>query len=132
MGFIDRPLRPWHLVPGHALPPRCDLSPGGRWPCYFALKYGSEWPAGPTYNAVSRLPWLHPLAAWREYGTWSRGFHFVADPGVWEVGEPAVGNATALRSSGGTAKTAPAQFAAECRRGWRESAYTLGRDSGDL
>ena len=43
---------------GTLYPQRCDLSPGGRWLSYFALKSESAWPAGETYNAVARLPWL--------------------------------------------------------------------------
>ncbi len=54
-------------------PQRCDLSPDGQYLCYFTLNYGSDWAAGDTYEAVSRLPWLFALAAWSEHGTWSRG-----------------------------------------------------------
>ena len=45
---------------------RCDLSPDGRYLCYFALNGGAQWDAGDTYIAVSRLPWFTALAAWGE------------------------------------------------------------------
>src|SRR5947207_4586853 len=32
---------------------RCDLSPDGRYLCYFALNGGAQWDAGDTYIAVS-------------------------------------------------------------------------------
>ncbi len=116
---------------GSLYPQRCDLSPGGRWFLYFALKSGSDWPAGETYTAVSRLPWLRALAAWREMGTWSRGAQF-AHPGQWEVGEPTVGDAARLRALSGVQWTEPAQFAVERRRGWIESADTPPRDPNDI
>jgi len=116
---------------GTLFPQRCDLSPGGRWFCYFAFKNDSNWPAGSTYNALSRPPWLNALAAWQEHGTWSRGFHFVTEPGVWEVGAPTVGEAH-VRGVVGLRQTAPAQFATERRRGWRESASTPPRDLEDV
>jgi hypothetical protein len=116
---------------GTLYPQRCDLSPGGRWLCYFAFKHDSAWPAGPTYNAISRPPWLKALAAWQEHGTWSRGFHFVTEPSVWEVGDPTVGEAP-VRGVVGLRQTAPTQFATERRRGWRESAATPPRDPEDM
>lgn len=116
---------------GTLYPQRCDLSPDGRWFCYFAFKNDSAWPAGPTYNAISRPPWLKTLAAWQESGTWSRGFHFVTDPGVWEIGDPTVGEAH-VRGVFGLRQTTPAQFATERRRGWRESASTPPRDPEDV
>lgn len=117
---------------GRLYPQRCDLSPGGRWLSYFACKYGSAWPAGESYQAISRLPWLKALAAWSECGTWSSGLHFVADPTVWEVGDPIVGGASVHRVVGGMRHTDAAQFATERRRGWRESASTPPRDSADV
>lgn len=117
---------------GTLYPQCCDLSPGGRWLSYFARKNDSAWPAGSTYNAVSRLPWLKALAAWRESGTWSRGLHFVADTGVWEVGVPAVGDAAACRAVCGMRFTAPAQFATERRRGWREAEANQEREPNDV
>jgi hypothetical protein len=116
---------------GSLYPQRCDLSPGGRWLLYFALKSGSDWPAGETYTAISRLPWLKALAAWKEAGTWSRGAQFTP-PGRWEVGEPTVGDVSRLRLFAGVHWTQPAQFAVERRRGWSESADTPPRGPNDM
>ncbi len=116
---------------GTLYPQRCDLSRDGRWLSYFAFKYESDWPASSTYTAISRLPWLKALAAWREAGTWSRGLHFVDDPEVWEVGDPVVGGAEVRSIVGGMRHTEPAQFATERRRGWRESDLTPPRDPAD-
>jgi hypothetical protein len=70
---------PGSWLRGTVYPQRCDLSPDGRWLCYFALKASARWKAGATYVAISRLPWLTALAAWGSCGTWTRGAHFV-DP----------------------------------------------------
>lgn len=117
---------------GQLYPQRCDLSPDGRWFSYFALKPGSDWPAGEAYTAVSRLPWLKALAAWRESGTWTRGSHFTADTTRWDVGDPTVGDPAPLRARYGMAGTDPSSFAAERRRGWRETTDTPPRAADDL
>jgi len=118
---------------GSLYPTRADLSPGGRWLSYFALKYQPRlWAAGATYNAVSRLPWLKALAAWRESGTYSYGYHFVSDRAVWDVGNPTVGNAAPCRKVFGMTFIQPAQFSNERRRGWSESVSTPPRDPGDM
>ena len=105
-------------------PQRCDLSPDGRWLAYFTLHQRSTWTAGPTYIAISRLPWLTALAAWGTCGTWTRGVHFVERFRTWEVGEPAEGDAVPLRQRFrlGLALTRPRAFAVEARRGWVETA----------
>ena len=66
---------------GRVYPQRCDLSPDGRYFVYLAFKPDSTWAVGSTYNAVSKLPWLHALAAWATVGTWSSGdvFHYAID-----------------------------------------------------
>lgn len=115
---------------GTLYPQRCDVSVGGRWFSYFALKYGSQWAAGGNYVAVSRLPWLNALAAWRESGTWSRGVHFVPDADG-EMPRPDVGDASPLKAICGMRFTAAAQFATERRRGWRESATSPQREETD-
>jgi len=104
-------------------PERCDVSPDGRWLAYFTLRGAArpDWPAGSTYIALSRLPWLKALAAWSTCGTWTRGVHFVDDRRVWELGEPDVGDAAPCRKRYGMRVSAPLAFAAEHRRGWRES-----------
>jgi hypothetical protein len=113
-------------------PQRCDLSPDGRWLCYFTLKGQSRWKAGWTYIALSRLPWLTALAAWGTSGTWTRGAHFVDQRGTWEVGEPAEGDASPCRRKFGLALTRPATFAVERRRGWTETADTPPRAARDV
>ncbi len=113
-------------------PQRCDLSPDGRWFCYFAYKSGSDWPAGETYEAISRLPWLKALAAWKEAGTWSRGLQFGSDKTIWEAGQPTVGDASNCRAKYGLKLIPPAQFAIERRRGWHESKTTPVRSESDI
>jgi hypothetical protein len=73
VGSRDARLRTRRLAPRHDLPAGCDLSPDGRWFSYFALKASAEWELGPTYIAISRLPWLTALAAWGIGSTWTRG-----------------------------------------------------------
>ncbi|MBX9626457.1 MAG: hypothetical protein K2X82_21835 [Gemmataceae bacterium] len=116
---------------GRLYPQRCDLSPDGRYFAYFALKPGSDWAAGETYTAVSRLPWLKALAAWGESGTYSRGAHFRTDTAVWDRGPPTVGDAGPLRARYSLGWTRAAQFAVERRRGWQESADTPPRADDD-
>lgn len=116
---------------GTLYPQRCDLSPDGRYLCYFTLNNGARWSAGWTYVAVSRLPWLTALAAWGTDGTWTRGLHVVDDRGSWPVGDPDEGDAAPLRRRYGLAYTRPASFAVERRHGWRESADSPPYDDND-
>ena len=115
---------------GVIYPQKCDLSPDGRWFAYSAMKVGANWPAGDVYEAISRLPWLTALAAWNSGTTYTRGLHFVADPADTNVGQPDVGDATSLLARYGICWTTAAQFAAEHRHGWRESADTPDRAAG--
>ena len=80
-------------------PQRCDLSPDGQWFRYFTLRTRASWSAGPTYIAISRLPWLSALAAWGTCGTWTCGVHFVETSRIWEVGEPAEGDIDLVRTT---------------------------------
>lgn len=123
---------PGAWIRANLYPQRCDLSPDGRWLCYFTMKSWSAWKAGPTYIALSRLPWLSALAAWGTCGTWTRGAHFVDDRGVWEIGEPAEGDATPCRERFGLALTRPITFAVERRRGWTETAESPPRQASDM
>jgi len=123
---------PGAWIRANLYPQRCDVSPDGRWLCYFTLKMPGRWDAGSTYVALSRLPWLAALAAWGTNGTWTRGAHFVDDPRRWEVGEPDEGDAGPCRAKFGLAVTRPATFAVERRRGWTETADTPPRKERDV
>ena len=123
---------PGAWIRANLYPQRCDLSPDGRWLCYFTLKMPGRWKAGSTYVAISRLPWLSALAAWGTCGTWTRGAHFVDDPGVWGVGDPDEGDARPCRPKFGFAVTRPASFAVERRRGWTETLDTPPRADSDM
>jgi hypothetical protein len=114
---------PGAWVRARVYPERCDLSPDGRWFAYFTLRGATraDWNVGTTFIAVSRLPWLRVLAAWSTCGTWTRGVHFVDDPGVWDLGEPDTGDAAPCRRKFGMKVTAPLAFACEHRRGWSET-----------
>lgn len=123
--------QPGSWVRATLYPQRCDLSPDGRWLCYFTLRRRADWQAGPTYVAVSRLPWATALAAWGSCGTWTRGMHFV-DPAVHEAGRPDEGDDEPLRRSHGLAYTRPISFAVERRRGWAETSDSPPRREHDM
>ena len=118
-GTLDR--GSW--IRANLYPQRCDLSPDGRFLAYFTLRPAATWAAGPTYIAVSRLPWLTALAAWGACGTWTCGLHFVDNHRTWEVGRPAEGHIEPLRDRYrfGLELTRPPAFAVERRRGWTET-----------
>lgn len=112
-------------------PQKCDLSPDGRWLLYSALDYRSDWAAGSIYEAVSRLPWVHALAAWEAGTTYTRGARFVEEPGHDDLGEPEVGDASPLLRRYGVRLNRAEQFAVERRRGWEETADSEPRSPGD-
>lgn len=112
-------------------PQKCDLSPDGRWLAYSALNAGADWPAGEIYEAVSRLPWLHALAAWEAGTTYTRGIHFLPGPGPSALGDPDVGDVTPLLERHGIALNRPEQFSVERRRGWEETGDTEPRHTSD-
>lgn len=115
---------------GQLYPQKCDLSPDGRWLAYSALDATADWPAGTIYEAISRLPWLHALAAWEAGTTYTRGLHFT-DERATNVGEPDVGDVSPLLRCYGLALNRPEQFAVERRRGWTETADSPRRDPRD-
>jgi hypothetical protein len=123
---------PGAWIRGNLYPQRCDVSPDGRWLCYLTLKERSAWRAGSTYIAISRLPWLHALAAWATCGTWTRGLHFTDTPDATKIGAPQEGDVRPCLERFGLALTRPASFAVERRRGWVESADTPARGEGDI
>ena len=112
---------PGSWLRGTLYPQRCDLSPDGRYLSYFALVPHADWAAGPTYLALSRLPWLTALAAWGTGGTWTRGVHVVHDRGSWPLGDPDEGDAGPFRARYGLAYVRPASYAVERRGGWAET-----------
>lgn len=123
---------PGSWLRGTIYPQRCDLSPDGRWLAYFALKTPAPWTPGPTYIAISRLPWVHALVAWGTGGTWTQGVHFVEDRDVWDPGTPDEGDAGPVRVRSGLRFTRADTFAVERRRGWTETADTPPREPDDM
>lgn len=117
---------------GTIYPQKCDLSPDGRWLAYSAMKHGSEWGAGDVYEAISRLPWLHALAAWEAGTTYTRGIRFVEETGRNDVGPPVVGDVAPCLERYGLAVNRSVQFAVERRTGWRETDDTAERDPADI
>jgi hypothetical protein len=113
---------------GRLYPQRCDLSPDGRWLCFFALNPSARWELGWTYVGVSRLPWLYALAAWRTDGTWTRGAHFAADAADPPVAPPDLGSLPSVA----LAVTAAASYAVERRRGWTEAPGSTPRAADDM
>jgi hypothetical protein len=104
-------------------PRRSDISPDGRWLCYFAHKPSATWDHGEAYVAISKLPWLTALHAFATCGTWTRGFHFTEEAGSPEPAQ--------LPIPYGLRPTPAVQFANERRRGWSESPDSSRRDPGD-
>jgi len=123
---------PGAWIRANLYPQRCDLSPDGRWLCYFTLKGPGRWKPGWTYVAISRLPWLTALAAWGTCGTWTRGLHFVDSRRDWQVGVPDVGDPAPCRRKFGLVPTRAGTFAVERRRGWSETADTPARAPADV
>jgi hypothetical protein len=110
---------------GRIFPRRSDLSPDGRWLCYFAHDPRADWEHGATYIAVSKLPWLTALHASGTDGTWTRGYHFTRDRGTPGISAP-------LPIGFALAPILAVQFANERRRGWEESPDSPPRDPNDI
>ncbi len=117
---------------GRLFPQKCDLSPDGRWLAYSAMKPNARWPAGDIYEAVSRLPWLHALAAWEAGTTYTRGIRFEGEPGTSSLGAPDVGDVAPCLERFGLRLNRAVQFAVERRRGWVETPDTSPRDPDDV
>ena len=110
---------------GRLFPRRSDLSPDGRFLCYFAHKPGADWEHGEAYVAISKLPWLTALHAFRTCGTWTRGYHFLESEVCEHPEDTEIPIPYGLRSN-------PAvQFANELRRGWEEAPDSPQRDPRD-
>jgi hypothetical protein len=109
---------------GRIFPRRSDLSPDGRWLCYFAHKPNADWEHGETYIAVSKLPWLTALHAVGTCGTWTRGYHFTpCNQGTSPSDRP-------LPIPYSLVPIAITQFANELRRGWVEAPDSPPRSQG--
>ena len=100
---------------GRLFPRRSDLSPDGRYLCYFAHKPTADWQHGEAYVAVSKLPWLTALHAFATCGTWTRGYYFTSDRNRESP------DAAELPIPYGLRSIPAAQFANERRRGWQEA-----------
>ena len=111
---------------GRIFPRRSDLSPDGRYLCYFAHKPSARWKHGEAYVALSKLPWLTALHAFGTCGTWTRGYFFTEEDMPDGPEEVKLAIPYHLRSI-------PAvQFANERRRGWEEAPDSPPRDPKDM
>jgi hypothetical protein len=115
---------PGAWLSGRIFPRRSDVSPDGRYLCYFAHKPSANWEHGEAYVAISKLPWLTALHAFGTCGTWSRGYCFTEDG----HGEPA---ASELPIPWGLRSIPVVQFASERRRGWEEASDSPPRAPKD-
>lgn len=102
-------------INGRIFPRRSDLSPDGRFLCYFAHKPSVTWEHGEAYVAISRLPWLTALHAFGTCGTWTRGYFFTAN-GVCDILKDGK-----LPIPYGLRSIPVIQFATERWRGWEEA-----------
>ncbi len=116
---------PGAWLKGRIFPRRSDLSPDGRFLCYFAHKPTASWDKGEAYVAVSKLPWLTALHAFPTCGTWTRGYHFT------EKTDRANPDDANLPIPFGLRPIPVVQFANERRRGWTEAKASPQRDSND-
>jgi len=110
---------------GRIFPRRSDLSPDGRFLCYFAHKPNANWKYGETYVALSKLPWLTALHAFGTCGTWTRGFYFTEDQ------KTAIPGNVTLPVPYGLRPTPLIQFAGERLRSWQEALDSPQRVPGD-
>jgi hypothetical protein len=121
----ERLYEPGAWLGGRLFPRRSDLSPDGRFLCYFAHKPGADWEHGEAYVAVSKLPWLTALHAFRTCGTWTRGYYFTEDEDCANPEDAELPIPYGLRSM------SVVQFANERRRGWEEATDSPQRDPTD-
>src|SRR5687768_7653267 len=110
---------------GRIFPRRSDLSPDGRWLCYFAHKPSATWKHGEAYVALSKLPWLTALHAFRTCGTWTRGYYFI------EAEDGEIHEEQKLLIPYGLRSISVVQFANERRRGWEEATDSPPRNPRD-
>jgi len=125
--LTKRCYEPGAWLRGRVFPRRCDLSPDGRWLCYFAHKRGASWEHGEAYVALSKLPWLTALHAFGTCGTWTRGYHFTSDPDHDDAED-----VKDLPLPYGLRSIPVVQFANERRRGWEETPDSPPRAPDDV
>ena len=120
-----RRYEPGAWLAGRIFPRRSDLSPDGRFLCYFAHKPSATWEHGEAYVALSKLPWLTALHAFGTCGTWTRGYYFT------EADDSESPEAAKLPVPYGLRSISVVQFANERHRGWEEAADSPPRDPRD-
>ena len=120
-----RRYEPGAWLGGRIFPRRSDLSPDGRFLCYFAHKPSATWEHGEAYVALSKLPWLTALHAFPTCGTWTRGYYFTEDKDCENREDAELPIPYGLRS------IPVVQFANERRRGWEEAGDSPRRDPRD-
>lgn len=123
--LAKRSYEPGGWLRGRIFPRRSDLSPDGRFLCYFAHKPSATWEHGEAYMALSKLPWLTALYAFRTCGTWTRGYYFSEEKNSEEA------EIAALPICYGLRPIPVIQFAIERRRGWSEAEDSEPRAAGD-
>ena len=121
----ERRYEPGAWLGGRIFPRRSDLSPDGRFLCYFAHKPSATWEHGEAYVALSKLPWLTALHAFGSCGTWTRGYYFTEDEDCENREDTKLPIPYGLRS------IPVVQFATERRRGWEEATESPQRDPRD-
>ncbi|MFO0699044.1 MAG: hypothetical protein U0236_07430 [Nitrospira sp.] len=121
-----RRYEPGAWLGGRLFPRRSDLSPDGRYLCYFAHKPSAAWEHGDTYVAISRLPWLTSLHAFGTRGTWTRGYCFTEDDSPDHLLPETLPIPYGLRA------IPVVQFANERRQGWIEAEDSPIREPTDL
>jgi hypothetical protein len=124
--LVKRRYEPGAWLGGRIFPRRSDLSPDGRFLCYFAHKPSATWEHGEAYVALSKLPWLTALHAFGTCGTWTRGYYFTENEEDCENPED-----TRLEIPYGLRSIPVVQFANERRRGWKEASDSPRRERGD-
>ena len=124
--LAERQYEPGAWLHGRIFPRRSDLSPDGLLLCYFAHKPSATWEHGEAYVALSKLPWLTALHAFRTCGTWSYGYHFTEGKQCKDPEEPA------LPIPYGLCSIPVVQFANERRRGWEEAPDSPKRHPEDV
>jgi hypothetical protein len=121
----EKRYEPGAWLAGRIFPRRSDLSPDGRFLCYFAHKPSATWEHGEAYVALSKLPWLSALSAFATCGTWTRGYYFTEDKDCENREDTKLPIPYGLRS------ISVVQFANERRRGWEEAGDSPQRDPKD-